>query len=145
GGLGTFRSLSADEISKEALKKAARDVLQHLEGGNDPVLAQRLSHLRRLLAMGDKGANPKKILHDVAAELKAMTDKAGPKADPTDLHYLAVLLHSFGDVDGAEEAYAAAVQRYAERVAAEPSLRPLQALCLTDRAWYEAQLRSKFE
>jgi tetratricopeptide (TPR) repeat protein len=141
---------SGGEITREQLKEAAKLAVEESKGnagkiGEPKSLkegdADRLELMEQLLRAAEGSDNWDEVFETAIKKLKKLTPKpADGKADaaePTDLHYLAVLLHKQNKKpDEARECYVRAEKRYTEMVQAgkHEELRGLWAVCLLDRA-----------
>ena len=140
------------EINRENLRVAALRALAKAEaearqrglggaagakgkGSLDPT-QKRLRLMRKLLTAAQGGDQWNEVFVEAVNDLKELT--ANPAdADPTDLHYLAVLYQKQSDVKNARTTYKAADARYAELSATEKDLLPIWALCLLDQGVLE--------
>ena len=128
---------TGDRVNKTTLEGAARRVAADSANDTDKKARMRAGHLKKLLDAKD--AEPEafqKVLDEIAKDLTDMTKDA---ADPKDLHYLAVLRHVRGDAD-AGDAYKEALRAYENAALADPTLKPLEALCLADLAYYHLRV-----
>ena len=129
---------TGDRVNKATLESAARKVAaDHANNPADKMGQTRAGHLKKLLDAKDLEPEAfQKVLDDIAMDLTGATDAE-------DLHYLAVLQYVLGK-DDAGDAYRKALQAYENEALADPTLKPLEMLCLADLAEYHLRVGDSY-